>query len=88
MLCRCLNGGPYPFCFVRVGKLPSMRARLLLGIRVQVKEEFVTDRDDMIQRNIMDGDPFLSESPSWRFRKPETEPYMPSQSAGAQAVRR
>ncbi|GIL70473.1 hypothetical protein Vretimale_3622 [Volvox reticuliferus] len=49
----------------------------------KVKEEFVTDRDDLIQRNIMDGDPFLSETPSWRFKKPETEPYMPSQAPGS-----
>lgn len=49
----------------------------------QVKDEFVTDREDMAKRNIMDGDPFLASSPSWRFRAPETEPYMPAQAPGA-----
>ncbi len=42
----------------------------------------MTDKDDMIRRNIMDGDPFLNEAPSWRFKSPETEPYMPSQAPG------
>lgn len=51
--------------------------------RPQVKEEFVSEREDLTKRNIMDGDPFLaSGSPSWRFNKPETEPYMPSQAPG------
>lgn len=48
----------------------------------QVKEDFVTDREDLTKRNIMDGDPFISSSPSWRFKAPETEPYMPSQAPG------
>ncbi|KAG2484223.1 hypothetical protein HYH03_016958 [Edaphochlamys debaryana] len=49
----------------------------------KVKEEFVTDKEDLIKRNIMDGDPFLSETPSWRFKSPEVEPYMPSQAPGS-----
>jgi len=49
----------------------------------KVKDEFVTDREDMAKRNIMDGDPFLASSPSWRFRAPETEPYMPAQAPGS-----
>jgi len=49
----------------------------------KVKEEFVTDREDMAKRNIMDGDPFMATSPSWRFKSPETEPYMPSQAPGS-----
>ncbi len=53
----------------------------------QVKEEFLTDRDDMVSRNIMDGDPFLAESPSWRFRSSEVEPYMPSQAPGTRTLR-
>lgn len=48
----------------------------------QVKEEFVADRDDLTRRNIMDGDPFMSTSSSWRFRRSEAEPYMPSQAPG------
>lgn len=48
----------------------------------KVKEEFVTDQEDLVRRNIMDGDPFMSTTPSWRFRKAEVEPYMPSQAPG------
>eukprot|EP00798_Chlamydomonas_sp_ICE-L_P020012 gene20012-26727_t len=29
--------------------------------------------DDMTNKNIMDGDPFMSSTPSWRFSKPEEE---------------
>ncbi|PNH09610.1 ATP-dependent Clp protease proteolytic subunit 4, chloroplastic [Tetrabaena socialis] len=54
-----------------------------VDIEIQVKEEFVTDRDDLVNRNIMDGDPFLAETPSWRFKQPQTEPYMPSQAPGS-----
>lgn len=43
----------------------------------------MTDRDDLARRNILDGDPFLATSPSWRFRKSEVEPYMPAQAPGA-----
>nr|7EKO_C Chain C, ATP-dependent Clp protease proteolytic subunit [Chlamydomonas reinhardtii]7EKO_E Chain E, ATP-dependent Clp protease proteolytic subunit [Chlamydomonas reinhardtii]7EKO_G Chain G, ATP-dependent Clp protease proteolytic subunit [Chlamydomonas reinhardtii]7EKQ_C Chain C, ATP-dependent Clp protease proteolytic subunit [Chlamydomonas reinhardtii]7EKQ_E Chain E, ATP-dependent Clp protease proteolytic subunit [Chlamydomonas reinhardtii]7EKQ_G Chain G, ATP-dependent Clp protease proteolyt len=53
----------------------------------KIKEEFVTDKDDMVKRNIMDGDPFLSETPSWRFKSPQTEPYMPSQAPGSRWFR-
>lgn len=49
----------------------------------KVKEEFVTDRDDLVKRNIMDGDPFMATTPSWRFRKAEVEPYMPAQAPGS-----
>ncbi len=49
---------------------------------LQVKEEFITDRDDMVRRNIRDGDPFMSTTPSWRFRKAEYEPYTPSLAPG------
>ncbi|KAL6745066.1 hypothetical protein V8C86DRAFT_3157368 [Haematococcus lacustris] len=48
----------------------------------KVKEEHVTDYNDMNKRSIMDGDPFLVTTPSWRFRSVETEPYMPSQAPG------
>ena len=30
----------------------------------------------------MDGDPFMATTASWRFRSPETEPYMRSQTPG------
>ena len=49
---------------------------------LQVKEEFVNDEGDLAKRSIMDGDPFMASSPSWRFKSPETEPYMRSQSPG------
>ncbi len=42
----------------------------------------MTDPNDLGRRNIMDGDPFMASSPSWRFKSPEVEPYMPSQSPG------
>jgi len=48
----------------------------------KIKDEYVTDREDMAKRNIMDGDPFLVTTPSWRFRSAESEPYMPSQQPG------
>ena len=48
-----------------------------------MKEEFVNDEGDLARKNIMDGDPFMASSPSWRFRSPETEPYMRSQSPGS-----
>ena len=47
-----------------------------------MKDEFVSDRDDLAKRNIMDGDPFLVSAPSHRFRNLDVEPYMPSQAAG------
>ena len=43
----------------------------------------MNDEGDLAKRNIMDGDPFMASTPSWRFRSPETEPYMRSQSPGA-----
>lgn len=49
----------------------------------QVKEEFIHDLDDLVKRNIMDGDPFYGPTPSHRFKSRETEPYMPSQARGA-----
>ena len=49
---------------------------------IKVEEKYVTDFEDMTRRNVMDGDPFLSSSPSWRFSKPQVEPYVPSQAAG------
>lgn len=39
--------------------------------------------DDLVGRNIMDGDPFFGATPSWRFKSPETEPYVPSQQAAS-----
>lgn len=48
----------------------------------KIEEKYVTDADDMTKRNVMDGDPFLASSPSWRFQKPEVEPYVQSQAAG------
>jgi len=48
----------------------------------KVKEEFVTDAADMTRRSVMDGDAFLPQTQSWRFRSPATEPYMPSQAPG------
>ncbi len=47
----------------------------------------MTDRDDLVRRNIMDGDPFMASTPSWRFRKSEVEPYMPSQAPGELQMR-
>ncbi len=49
----------------------------------QVKDEYVTDREDLTRRNILDGDPFVVTTPSWRFRKDQVEPYMPSLAPGA-----
>lgn len=49
----------------------------------QLKDEFVTDAEDLTRRSIMDGDPFLAETPSWRFKSPEVEPYTPSQAPGS-----
>lgn len=49
----------------------------------KVKEDFVTDLDDLSKRNIMDGDPFMATNPSWRFKSPEVEPYMKSQAPGS-----
>lgn len=48
-----------------------------------VKENYVNDSRDVGKRSIMDGDSFLPDSGSWRFRQAETEPYMPSQVSGA-----
>lgn len=41
------------------------------------------DRDDLAKRNVLDGDSFMGTSPSFRFSKPETEPYMPNLTEGA-----
>ena len=40
------------------------------------------DKEDLAKRNVLDGDPFIMNTPSWRFRKPQLEPYMPSQAPG------
>lgn len=40
------------------------------------------DKEELSKRSVLDGDAFLPETQSWRFRKPETEPYMPSQAPG------
>lgn len=49
----------------------------------KVKEDYITDINDLTKRNIMDGDPFLGPNPSWRFKSPQTEPYVPSQAPGS-----
>ena len=49
---------------------------------LQVRDESVMDRDDLTRRNIMDGDSFLAQSPSYRFAKPQIEPYMPNLAEG------
>ena len=48
----------------------------------QVRDEQVNDTNDLARRNIMDGDPFMATTPSWRFKSSEVEPYMPSQVPG------
>ncbi|KIZ02893.1 hypothetical protein MNEG_5069 [Monoraphidium neglectum] len=45
-------------------------------------EEYVNDPSEY-RRSILDGDSFLPESASWRFRAREMEPYMPSQAPGS-----
>eukprot|EP00879_Flechtneria_rotunda_P001985 GHRR01002160.1.p1 GENE.GHRR01002160.1~~GHRR01002160.1.p1 ORF type:complete len:370 (+),score=138.47 GHRR01002160.1:161-1270(+) len=49
----------------------------------KVKDDYVTDKEDLAKRSVLDGDSFMSgPSASWRFRSRETEPYMPSQAKG------
>lgn len=48
----------------------------------QVRDDQIYDRDDMAKRNIMDGDPFMASTPSYRFAKPEIEPYTPNLTEG------
>jgi hypothetical protein len=45
------------------------------------QDEYVTDPSES-KRSIMDGDAFLADSPSHRFRSRTSEPYMPSQAPG------
>lgn len=45
---------------------------------LQPRDDQIYDRDDLAKRNIMDGDAFMAASPSYRFAKPETEPYTPN----------
>lgn len=49
----------------------------------QVKEDYVTDKEDLAKRSVLDGDSFLPETASWRFKSRVTEPYMPSQAPGS-----
>mmetsp|Transcript_5380 Transcript_5380/g.14502 ORF Transcript_5380/g.14502 Transcript_5380/m.14502 type:complete len:372 (+) Transcript_5380:143-1258(+) len=44
----------------------------------KARDDQIYDRDDLAKRNIMDGDAFMAASPSYRFAKPETEPYTPN----------
>jgi len=53
---------------------------------MQVREDQIYDRDEMAKRNIMDGDSFMASTPSYRFTKPETEPYTPNLVEGAELV--
>ncbi|MEW5317766.1 MAG: hypothetical protein WDW38_009039 [Sanguina aurantia] len=50
----------------------------------EVKEQFVTDLDDMVNKNVMDGDPFMMNTPSWRFNSPNVEPHTRSLAEGEQ----
>ena len=46
-----------------------------------VKEEYVTDASEA-RRSIVDGDSFLPDAGSYRFRSRTSEPYMPAQAPG------
>lgn len=48
----------------------------------EVKEKYLQDNEDLAKRSVLDGDPFMSPSSSWRFSKRELEPYLPSQAPG------
>ena len=85
LACRCPGSHP-----VVLAPTPSGAAHARAHARArpcfppaQVKDEYVNDSEDLTRRNIMDGDPFMPETPSWRFKSPEVEPYMPSLAPGS-----
>eukprot|EP00878_Enallax_costatus_P016090 GHUV01016871.1.p1 GENE.GHUV01016871.1~~GHUV01016871.1.p1 ORF type:complete len:188 (+),score=61.01 GHUV01016871.1:599-1162(+) len=48
-----------------------------------VKDDYVTDKNDLAKRSVLDGDSFLpAASASWRFKSREVEPYTQSQQKG------